>query len=226
MNRKSIILRILPFALFVLLTSLQGQWDESSRYWVYCLKTVVVAGLIAYLWPKLKEMRPVFSWEALLAGIVVFLIWIGLDGFYPKTGELWAKLSGTPLKPPASWNPFSFYEDNLLLAWGVVFTRIAGAACLVPLVEEVFYRSFLYRFLIQEKFEKVPLHQFSLLPFLGVSLLFGLVHHEWLAGFLCGLVYQGLVCYKGRLGDAITAHGVTNLLLGIWVIWKGAWNFW
>ncbi|MBO4545513.1 MAG: CPBP family intramembrane metalloprotease, partial [Verrucomicrobia bacterium] len=68
--------------------------------------------------------------------------------------------------------------------------------------------------------------QVNWMPFVVVSVIFGLVHQEWLAGILCGLVYQGLVCYKGRLGDAITAHGITNLLLGIWVVWRGAWNFW
>lgn len=226
MKRISIILRVLPFALFVLFTSLQGQWGESSKYWVYALKTGLITGLVIYLWSKLKEMRPVFSWEAVVAGIVVFLFWVGLDPFYPKTGELWAKLFGSTQEPTAPWNPFSLYGDQSLLAWGAIFIRIAGATCLVPLVEEVFYRSFLYRFLIKEEFEQVSFRQFSLFPFLAVSLVFGFVHHEWLAGILCGMVYQGLVCYKGRLGDAITAHGVTNLLLGIWVVWKGAWNFW
>jgi hypothetical protein len=58
------------------------------------------------------------------------------------------------------------------------------------------------------------------------SLIFGLVHYEWLAGILCGLVYQWLVIRKGRLGDAMTAHALTNLLLGLWVVWRGAWGFW
>ena len=59
------------------------------------------------------------------------------------------------------------------------------------------------------------------------SIAFGLVHpQQWLAGILCGFAYQGLVCWKKRLGDAMTAHAITNLLLGLWVIWKNAWNFW
>jgi hypothetical protein len=58
------------------------------------------------------------------------------------------------------------------------------------------------------------------------SLLFGFAHYEWLPGVLCGAIYQGLVCRKGRLGDAITAHAITNFLLGIWVVTRGAWHFW
>jgi membrane protease YdiL (CAAX protease family) len=56
--------------------------------------------------------------------------------------------------------------------------------------------------------------------------MFGFGHHEWLAGILCGFAYQGLVCWKKRLGDAMTAHAITNFLLGVYVVWKGAWNFW
>ena len=63
-------------------------------------------------------------------------------------------------------------------------------------------------------------------PFLATALIFGLAHNEWLAGILCGAAYQWLVLRKNRLGDALTAHAITNFLLGAWVVWRGAWNFW
>ena len=96
----------------------------------------------------------------------------------------------------------------------------------MPPLEEVFFRSFLYRYLAKPDFQSVPLGQFLPGPFLITSVIFGFEHREWLAGILCGFGYQGLVCWKKRLGDAITAHALTNLLLGAWVIWKGAWHFW
>ena len=96
----------------------------------------------------------------------------------------------------------------------------------MPPLEEVFYRSFLYRYLIRADFQSVPLSKFNWIAFLAVSGLFGFEHHEWLAGILCGFAYQGLVCRKGRLGDAMTAHALTNLLLGLWVVWQAAWHFW
>jgi CAAX prenyl protease-like protein len=55
---------------------------------------------------------------------------------------------------------------------------------------------------------------------------FGFSHNEWLAGILCGAAFQWLVLRKNRLGDAMTAHAITNLLLGGWIVWKGAWHFW
>jgi CAAX prenyl protease-like protein len=101
-----------------------------------------------------------------------------------------------------------------------------GSTLIVPMLEEVFYRSFLYRYLVKGDFLSVPLGFFGWMPFLVTSIVFGFSHYEWLAGILCGMAYQGLVCWKGRLGDAMTAHALTNLLLGLWVVWKGAWHFW
>jgi len=34
------------------------------------------------------------------------------------------------------------------------------------------------------------------------------------------------VLRKNRLGDAMTAHAITNFLLGAWIVWRGAWHFW
>ena len=71
-----------------------------------------------------------------------------------------------------------------------------------------------------------PLGHFDIRAFLIVGLVFGVSHYEWLPGILCAFVYQGLVCRKDRLGDAIAAHAATNFLLGLWVILRPAWRFW
>ena len=81
-------------------------------------------------------------------------------------------------------------------------------------------------FVAKPDFQSVPMGQFLLVPFLVTSVLFGFEHTQWLAGILCGLAYQWLVIRKNRLGDAMTAHAITNFLLGLWVVWKGAWQFW
>jgi membrane protease YdiL (CAAX protease family) len=53
-----------------------------------------------------------------------------------------------------------------------------------------------------------------------------LAHNEWRAGIFCGAAFQWLVLRKGRLGDAMTAHAITNFLLGVWIVGRGAWQFW
>src|SRR5207237_3186322 len=102
----------------------------------------------------------------------------------------------------------------------------SGSSLVVPTLEDVFYRSLLNHHVTRPDFQSLPLGQYNLMAFLVTAAVFGFAHYEWLAGVLCAFAYQGLVCWKKRLGDAITAHAITNLLLGLWVVWQGAWKFW
>ena len=105
--------------------------------------------------------------------------------------------------------------------------HLAGSTFVVPPLEEVFYRSFLYRYLVKLDFQAMPLNRFHGLSFVVTAIIFGPgEHYQWLAGIFCGMAYQWLVIRKNRLGDAIAAHAITNFLLGIWVICKGDWIFW
>ena len=123
-------------------------------------------------------------------------------------------------------NPNEVFGQNSALAWFFIAVHILGMTIVVPPLEEVFYRSFLYRYFASQNFLSVPLNKFLPLPFLSTALVFGFSHNEWLAGILCGAAFQWLVLRKNRLGDAMTAHAITNFLLGVWIVWKHAWNFW
>ena len=96
----------------------------------------------------------------------------------------------------------------------------------MPPLEEGFFRSFLYRYLITPEFEKVPPNRVHKASLFLTSVIFAVIHQQWLAGILCGLAYQGLVLRKNRLGDAITAHAITNFLLALWVVFRPDWKFW
>lgn len=209
-------LRVIPFVVFVLPLALQGPVGLGSPFWIYVLRTCAGAALVWWMWPRVKEMRWAFSWEAVVAGIAVFFLWIGLGDFVPKllTAE------------GAGWNPHEVYGAGSGLAWFFVIVRLVGSSLVVPPMEEVFYRSFFYRYMVRSEFMGVELKHFDLRALVVTSLVFGFAHHEWLAGIVCGLIYQGLVLRKGRLGDAMTAHAITNFLLGAWVIYRGAWHFW
>jgi membrane protease YdiL (CAAX protease family) len=229
--------RALPFLIFLGLTFCQGKFGDASRYWLYLLKTGVAGWILWSLRPVIAEMKWTLSWEAIVVGVGVFVLWVGLDGHYPSLDELNKKYLSRLLGPlglskgeseagPPVWNPHVQFGVNSGLAWFFIGVRIFGATLVVPPMEEVFFRSFLYRYVVKVDFQSVPLGQFGWLPFLATSLIFGFEHQEWLPGILCGFAYQGLVCRKKRLGDAITAHAVTNFLLGLWVVCRGEWKFW
>jgi uncharacterized protein len=210
------IARVAPYIIFVALTALQGKFGEASKYWFYVAKTIVGVWLVCAMWPVVKEMRWTFSIEAVLVGVGVIVVWIALDPFYPKL----------PMGESTPWNPHAQFGAGSALAWSIIITRILGSTFIVPHIEETFFRSFIYRYIVQKDFEQVSLKTFHLGAFLITSILFGFIHREWLAGILCGMAYQWLVLRKGHLGDAMTAHAISNFLLGAWVVYKGAWEFW
>lgn len=208
--------RVLPFAVFVLLTCCQGKLGPTSTYWVYLVKTLVGAWLVWESRRFVQEMRWRLSWEAVAVGILVCIVWVCLDGLYPRLS-----------KPEMHWNPVKDFGPGSALARFYNLVHLVGYSTVVPPLEEVFYRSFLYRYFVRINFLTMALGQFHVLSFVVTSSIFGLMHPDrWLAGILCGLAYQGLTVHKNRLGDAMTAHGITNFLLGIWVIWRGDWSFW
>jgi len=220
--------RAVPFVLFVLLTAAQGKFGAASAYWFYLAKTLVGAWMIFEVWPLIPEMRWAFSWEAIVVGVGVLVMWIGLDPYYPMANELFARLGlGSHAKPVLeNSNPNLVFGEHSPLALFFLAMHILGMTLVVPPLEEVFYRSFLYRFIAKPDFQTVALNRFLPVPFIVTALVFGFEHNQWLAGILCGMAYQWLVLRKNRLGDAITAHAITNFLLGVYVVWKGAWNFW
>ena len=220
--------RVAPFALFFLFTAAQGKSGAAAACWFYLVKTLLGAWLIFALRPMVAEMRWAFSWEAVAVGVAVFAAWVGISGEWTTQNSLWVKLglAHTPKTTPVAWNPNELFGTGSAMAWLFVSVRILGSTLVVPPLEEVFYRSFLYRYIAQKDFLSVPLNRFLPVPFLVTAAMFGFAHNEWLAGIFCGVAYQWLVLRKNRLGDAMTAHAITNFLLGIWVVWCGAWNFW
>jgi membrane protease YdiL (CAAX protease family) len=49
---------------------------------------------------------------------------------------------------------------------------------------------------------------------------------HWLVGIVAGLAYAFLLRHRGRMGDAVVAHAVSNLLLAVWVLTRGDWGLW
>jgi CAAX prenyl protease-like protein len=214
--QSAIYVRVVPFFVFLGITFCQKLNDHDAPYWFYVIKTLVGAWMVWEMRPFVSEMRWAVSWEAVVVGVGVCVMWIGINDWYPKFSE-----------PGPVWNPFTIYGKGSAIAWMFVLVHLLGSTFVVPPLEEVFYRSFLYRYLVKLDFQAMPLNCFHALSFIVTSVIFGPgEHYQWLAGILCGMVFQWLVIRKNRLGDSMTAHAITNFLLGIWVIWKGDWKFW
>lgn len=225
MPDRQIVARALPFLIYVLIMVLgSGQAfmppavHGLDARWLYAWRIALTAAAIGLLRGKYGELggasavRPATWLVSLLCGSGVFALWIGLDFDWMTVGG--AHAGFVPVDP------------GLGVDWPLVVVRIFGAAVVVPPMEELFWRSLVQRRIDRADFLTLAPAAVSLRALLLTALAFGFEHRQWLAGIVAGLAYGHLYRRAGNLWPAIVAHGVTNLLLGLWVVATGKWQFW
>jgi exosortase E/protease (VPEID-CTERM system) len=186
----------------------------SARFdYFYPVRVVAVAGTLWVCRRSYADLRWTWSWVAAGIGVAVFGLWLAL---VPASTDPSAELamSTAMLDLPAGW-----------AALWLCF-RVVGAVVTVPLAEELAFRGFLTRRLIAREFDQVPLGRFTWLSFLLSSVLFGVLHGQWLAGILAGMGYALALYRRGQLADAVVAHATTNGLLAGYVLLTGNWGLW
>jgi len=209
---------VAPFVAFILLTYGGGHWPSAAHFW-YLAKTVVVGVMLWSFRRHYPELRPGGSggnWAiAALVGGVVLAVWVAPERL----------LAPLMMGDPSGFDPHAFGLGTGL-TWAVIGVRLFGASVVVPVMEELFWRSFLMRYLIEADFKRVAVGTFSAFSFVVVAVAFGFEHHRWLVGIFAGIAYGALLVWRRDLFTCVLAHGVTNLGLGIYVIKTGQWNFW
>ncbi|OAG27452.1 CAAX prenyl protease-related protein [Thermodesulfatator autotrophicus] len=208
---------IVPFGLFLALTFLGSYIPSKFHFYLYALKTFSVGFLLFYWRRKFVELYTSIKAQeillALVSGLFVLVCWIGAEGILPTIGT------------PRVVSPFE-ETSSPGLAWSFIIIRLFGAAVVVPVLEELFWRSFLMRYLIDKDFHKVPLGAYTHFSFWTIAILFALEHFRIFPGFLAGVVYGSLLCYTRNIWGPILSHVVTNLGLGLYVLFTGQWIFW
>jgi CAAX prenyl protease-like protein len=135
------------------------------------------------------------------------------------------------LEPPADPETANVIPDALaeMSRAGAVFwliARVLGSVVIVPVAEELAFRGYLLRRLIDSDFTAVSPKQITAASFLISSVAFGVLHGRWLAGVLAGMIYALAQYRRGQISDAIVAHSVTNGLLAADVLIFGHWAYW
>lgn len=221
--------RIIPFAVFMGFIGLQQgvQWlvdqrmvvvSEQQMLYFYPLKAILVAILLLLFlrhydelrWRDLKKVSQTMA--SLLLGVLVFVLWINMDWDFATLGG------------GQGFNPTLIENDAIRN--GLIFFRIFGAALVVPIMEELFWRSFLLRYIIDQNFMAVRVGTYSLASFLIGTVLFGLEHNLVLAGVMAGVAYSLLLYWTKSISQCVLAHAVTNFVLAVYVLQTANWQFW
>ena len=166
----------------------------------YAVRTAVTAALLAVVLWRLPFSFAVCGRDlacGVAAGLAVFVVWVAPEQFdWPWYRRLCILGEGGTEAVAEA------------AAWAVA-VRLLGSAFVISVAEELFFRRWLLGFA----------------GFGWMVALFAVEHDRWLVGAVAGAVY-GVLAIRRGLASAIVAHATTNLVLGLWVLWSGQWQFW
>jgi uncharacterized protein len=229
---------ILPMGIFLIFTQIGSTW--SNLYTTsYIAKTLIVPVALALCWRYYTKIQWTHLGLGALVGIVGLVQWVGMDKLLVLFFH-WAHAHGGGLLdwvpvygkigiegvPTDSFNPFNDIA-NPAYRWTFITLRWACASLVVPVMEELFWRDFLWRsFIAPADFKLARIGERDRNAILFVALLFATVHIQWITAIGWGLLIAWLLIRTGSLGACIVAHAVTNFLLGLYVLVTHDWYFW
>lgn len=203
--------QLLPFgfglALALLTTLVTADFD-----WFYPLRTLAVGVAILWLWPYFKLSGPSPVFIPVAAGVMVAIAWVVL---IPADAAKSASFAGQLFREP----------NSHVLLW--IAFRILGAAVIVPVSEELVFRGYLFNVALSKADKIAPTGATRQVVAVGVTTLaFALLHGDFVASVVAGVIYGMVKLRRGSTLDAVVAHAVTNGLLTGYVVWSGHWSYW
>jgi CAAX prenyl protease-like protein len=210
---------VAPFVAFVGIMTIERMIPLPAQ-WLYPVRFLIVASLIVALsWPYLS-FRPSAPLASIVVGVAVFVIWVAPDLLF---GYRHHWLFENSLTGAAT----SSLDPRLKANIAFMLLRSISSAILVPILEELFWRAWMMRWLIDNDFLKVPLGKYVPSAFWITAVLFASEHGPyWEVGLAAGIVYNWWIVRTRNLADCILAHGVTNAVLCAYVLVTSQWQYW
>lgn len=211
---------VLPFGVFIVVLAISPHLRFLDA-WEYPLRVVLLTAVLLGFSRRVLDFRTKSFGASMALGIAVFFLWIGPDVLIPGYRNHW--LFQNAITGSLS---SSFAQEHRTDAVALIFRSIR-AIVLVPIIEELFWRAWLMRWLISPHFESVPLGAFSWSSMIVTAALFASEHGPyWEVGLVTGFIYNWWMVRTRSLGDCILVHGVTNGCLCLYVIATERWEYW
>jgi CAAX prenyl protease-like protein len=211
---------VLPFASFMVFLAI-GNYFSIAPSIDYPVRIVVLSAILYVFSRRVIDLRCRQRLESVILGVAVFVIWVGPDILSPTYRQHWLFQNAIIGRIGAS------IPEQTLMAPVVLWPRIIRAVVLVPIIEELFWRAWLMRWLISPKFEQIKLGAYAPMAFWITALLFASEHGPyWDVGLITGVIYNWWMVRTRSLGDCILVHAVTNACLCGYVVATKHWEYW
>jgi len=185
------------------------------------LRFFLVLAVLIFASRGVITLRPSHALASILVGVGVFFLWVGPDYLWPTYRSHWLFSNSLVGVPRSSIDPAA--KGNSL----VILFRVLSSVVTVPVLEELFWRGWLMRWLVDKDFLKVPLGRCTPMSFWVVALLFASEHGSyWEVGLLTGIIYNAWIIRTKNLADCMLAHAVTNACLAAYVLKADQWQYW
>jgi CAAX protease family protein len=236
LQRQPWIAFVLPMVIFSAIGALEATEPTGTKLFgligydsypiVYTVKIALTVLALGFAWPAYQMFPRRISLLAVVVGVVGVVLWIGLAELDLERTLPLAWLTGQGNR--AAYNPFDSFVDRPMLAYAFLAVRFFGLTVVVALAEEMFLRGFLIRYVEDaERWNRLPIGQAGWTALLAGTVFPMLAHPgELIAAMVWFSVVSWLMMRTRSIWDCITAHIVTNLLLGLYVVWFERWDLW
>ena len=247
-NTLAVLAHVLPFVMWLTMMV----WLDDPA-WNYNARTL--GGLLLLVFFRPWRWYPKFKLRnlpiALGVGVGIFLIWVGFESPWmvqsvPGLTEWYDRLFVDLTQPfklrelfdrgDGTCVPFMVIEEGIhaglhvydpqVTGWLNFSVHMIGTSVIIAIIEEFFYRAFVYRWMQGSPFYEIDAGRLNVKLLILISLFFAVSHIEWGAAIICGITYGLLYIKTKDIWAAIIAHGVTNFLLGWYVIVFDAYQYW
>jgi CAAX prenyl protease-like protein len=208
-----------PFAIFAIWLLLDKKLPIANPTKEIVRDLVLLASIVGLSRRVLPRTAPHWLTSVGL-GLAVFVVWVAPDYIVPGWRQSVLFQNGITGRIKTSIPPGELTTLMLVL-------RTTRAALIVPVLEELFWRGWLPRWIQDGRVDRIPLGQYTPLAFSATAVLFAAEHGPfWEVGLVAGVIYNWWMRRTRSLGDLMIAHGVTNLALSLYVIATSQWSFW
>ena len=183
----------------------------------------ILGGLLACFWRVYLAHFPLkMDYLGWVVGGLGVCLWIGLCTLGLEQPLF--DMLGLPQRP--GFDPYLYFPQNgPFLTF--LFFRFTLLCLIVPLCEELFLRGWLVRYVENPNWETVSLSSIGWRGCVAVVVYAVLTHPaEAIAAAAWFSLVSWLMIKTGKFWNCVLAHAVTNLLLGIYVMWSEEWFYW